>query len=150
MSAVGIPRLQPGKDVNKPQAQKRRIRLIADEHCRGAMVRADRVRVKQVLLNLLSNAIKYNPEKSSVQVSCYKHESAWHITVRDNGPGIPLDQQRKLFQPFSRLEATAQVEGTGIGLVLCKNLIERMGGQIGLISSPEHGSEFWFALPAHS
>ncbi len=133
----------------KPQAQKRGVALTVDFIEPTGAIHADRIRVKQVLLNLLSNAVKYNSEQGSVTVSAIRHDETWHVMVRESGPGISLEHQAELFLPFSRLKSTAQqVEGTGIGLALSKNLIERMSGQIGVISTPGSGSEFWFALPA--
>lgn len=133
----------------KPQSQMRGITLSFDRQNDGAQVHGDRIRIKQVMLNLLSNAVKYNHEKGAVSVSISRRAAFWHVAVCDTGPGIALKDQAALFLPFSRLRNTAQqVEGTGIGLSLSKSLIERMNGQIGVISQPGQGSDFWFDLPA--
>jgi PAS domain S-box-containing protein len=133
----------------KPLAQKRAIALTFDGQHDAVRVRADRMRVKQVMLNLLSNAVKYNRDKGSVTVSIRRHDGHWLVAVRDTGSGIAAPDQAALFLPFSRLRNTAQqVEGTGIGLSLSKSLIERMDGKIGVISHLGQGSEFWFDLPA--
>ncbi|TAN51342.1 MAG: response regulator [Methylococcaceae bacterium] len=133
----------------KPQAQRRGIALVFDEPDEAGRVYADRMRVKQVLLNLVSNAIKYNREQGRVTIGYCRRDGICQLQVRDTGPGIAPQDQTALFQPFSRLRGTAQqVEGTGIGLALSKNLIERMGGRIGVFSQPGEGSEFWFSLPA--
>lgn len=111
---------------------------------------ADRIRFKQILLNLLSNAIKYNRENGSVVVSCSAVEpGVIRISVQDTGLGLAPEQVDKLFQPFERLgqEAGSQ-EGTGIGLVVTKRLIELMGGRIGLTSTVGVGSVFWVELNA--
>ncbi|MBI5937011.1 MAG: PAS domain S-box protein [Betaproteobacteria bacterium] len=112
-------------------------------------VSADPVRLKQVVLNLLSNAIKYNRPGGSVTFKVYpmgQDRICWSIA--DTGMGIPIEQQNQVFQPFSRLgmERTG-VEGTGIGLVISKRLIEAMHGQIGFESEPQVGSRFWLELP---
>lgn len=115
-------------------------------------VRADRTRLKQVLLNLLSNAIKYNRPQGMVGISCHRETRAgqpWvRLAVRDTGEGLTPEQQARLFVPFERLDAeTRRIEGTGIGLALSKRLIEMMGGAIGVDSQPGAGSEFWIRLP---
>jgi hypothetical protein len=113
-------------------------------------VLADRTRLKQVFINLLSNAIKYNTDHGSVEVSCV-HSSQNHIrvSIRDTGIGMSPLQQSQLFQAFNRLgQDVGSVEGTGIGLVVAKQLVELMDGNIGVESSVGKGSVFWFELPS--
>ncbi len=131
----------------EPLAAARKVRMLFPESS-GAVVLADRTRLKQVLLNLLSNAVKYNREAGAVVLACEQAgPNRLRLAVRDTGMGLRADQVDNLFQPFNRLgqEAGAQ-EGTGIGLVVTKRLVELMGGQIGVTSSPGVGSVFWIEL----
>jgi CheY-like chemotaxis protein len=102
-----------------------------------------------VLLNLLSNAIKYNSEKGRVTVDCEATgESALRINISDTGPGISPKDMKMLFISFERLEAgKTKVEGTGLGLAVCKQLVELMGGEVGVQSTVGSGSTFWVKLP---
>lgn len=115
-------------------------------------VRADLVRIKQVLLNLLSNGVKYNREKGKIKISSEPVSDDYiRIKVSDTGRGIPEHRLSELFQPFNRLDAGENgVEGTGIGLSITKKLVEMMNGTIGIESMPEVGTVFWFELPAAS
>jgi len=132
------------------QANERGIRVAWPEGGAPCFIWGDRTRVKQVLINLLSNAIKYNKAGGSVVVEC--GAGAPHrmrVSVRDTGEGLSPEKRAQLFQPFNRLgqEAGAK-EGTGIGLVVTKRLVELMGGTIGVESAVGEGSMFWFELDA--
>jgi signal transduction histidine kinase/ActR/RegA family two-component response regulator len=111
-------------------------------------VNADRTRLKQVLLNLLSNAVKYNREHGAVIVECSAgDEGRIRIAIQDTGAGLTPEQLRSLFQPFNRLGRDGTgIEGSGIGLVLTKRLVELMGGTMGVHSTPGAGSTFWIDL----
>jgi CheY-like chemotaxis protein len=127
----------------EPQAQKRGINVTFPEifYC----VKGDRTRVKQVLINLLSNAIKYNKVNGPVTVECTLTPfDSVRISVCDTGAGLTSEQLMQLFQPFNRLGQKAKSqEGTGIGLVVCKRLIDLMKGKIGVESTVGKGSVFW-------
>jgi len=129
-------------------ADKRDIQL-GHSGIKGAAVRADRTRLKQVLLNLLSNAIKYNRDGGSVKMDLQR-EGADRLRIRitDTGLGIPAERQAELFQPFSRLGAEAtEIEGTGIGLTITRRIVEMMGGTVDVESEVGVGSTFWIELP---
>ncbi|MDN4036757.1 ATP-binding protein [Massilia sp. YIM B02443] len=131
----------------EPIAATRRVRVLFPD-VDGAVVMADRTRLKQVMLNLLSNAVKYNREDGVVVVGCEQpRPDRLRLSVQDTGHGLSQEQLAGLFQPFNRLgqEGGAQ-EGTGIGLVVTKRLVELMGGEIGVTSSPGVGSVFWIEL----
>lgn len=132
----------------EPQAHEGHIQLIFPPPDMHVYVKADRTRLKQVLLNLLSNAVKYNREGGMVEVSC-NATTPGHIrvSIRDTGSGLPPEKLTQLFQQFNRLgQEAGSVEGTGIGLVVTKELVELMGGKIGVESTAGVGSVFWFEL----
>ena len=146
------------QDMIEPQAQKRGISVTFPQFDIPYFVEADRTRMKQVFINLLSNAIKYNKVGGSVVVDrLTSSPGRIRICVKDSGEGLSADKMTQLFQPFNRLgqEASGE-EGTGIGLVTTKRLIELMGGSIGAESTVGTGSVFWIELnlstarqPAH-
>ena len=110
-------------------------------------VQADKTRLKQVLINLLTNAIKYNRKDGLVSVDCIHKKGSIKINVRDTGVGLTKDQLSHLFEPFNRLGQEAHAtEGTGIGLIVSKKLIELMQGHIGAKSTINEGSVFWISL----
>ncbi len=111
---------------------------------------ADEIRFKQVVLNLLSNAIKYNHEKGKIRINAAPSGLAMiRISVEDSGIGIESSALERIFQPFERLvSAYSGIEGSGIGLALCKKLVNGMHGELGVESEPGKGSTFWFELPA--
>jgi CheY-like chemotaxis protein len=132
----------------EPQAQQHGIKLIFAPMGKPCFVQADRTRVKQVLINLLSNAIKYNIKQGTVEVDCnLSIPGRIRVSIRDTGMGLNAEQLAQLFQPFNRIGREAgNEEGTGIGLVVAKRLVELMGGIIGVESTVGLGSVFWFEL----
>ena len=137
--------------LTAPLAAERDIHIHSDFGSDGPVyITADSQRLKQVLINLLTNAIKYNVEGSDVWLACQPRPDGWtRISVHDNGPGIPPEDQARIFQPFERLGAEqSEVQGTGLGLTLAKQLVELMGGQIGLQSKEGEGVTFWLDLPS--
>jgi len=131
-----------------PLLKEKRIKLT--NRCeQTATVMADPVRLKQVLLNLLSNAVKYNRPEGRIMIACQPlPQNRIRISVTDTGPGIDAAQMHNLFRPFERLGAEfTGITGTGIGLAIAKELVELMGGTIGVDSTHGEGSTFWIDLP---
>jgi signal transduction histidine kinase/ActR/RegA family two-component response regulator len=148
--AISIPEaMREIQAMIEPQASRRGISLRFPRLEQPYFVTADRTRVKQILINLLSNAIKYNRLEGAVQVDCVATENRrLRISVTDTGEGLAPDQLAQLFQPFNRLGQEARDgEGTGIGLVVCKRLVELMGGVIEAQSTVGQGSVFSIELP---
>jgi len=131
-----------------PQAQQRGIDINFAKVDPTWFAHADHTRVKQALINLLSNAIKYNREHGTVEVTCTAiSPERVRISIKDSGAGLPPEKLAQLFQPFNRLgQETGAEEGTGIGLVVTRQLVELMGGSIGVESTVGEGSEFWIEL----
>ncbi len=136
--------------MTEPMARHHGIALHSRiDPCSKALVRADRTRLLQTLLNLVSNAIKYNREQGSVELACaHQPENKLRFSVTDTGLGISPEKQRELFLPFSRLgKEFSNIEGTGIGLSLSKQIIEIMEGELGFSSELGKGTTFWIDLP---
>jgi PAS domain S-box-containing protein len=132
----------------EPQAKQRGISMTFPQLDIPYYVHADRTRVKQVLINLLSNAIKYNREQGTVEVKCTTTSpERIRISFKDTGAGLPPEKLTQLFQPFNRLGQESRAgEGTGIGLVMSKRVVELMEGAIGVESTVGVGSVFWIEL----
>ena len=109
-------------------------------------VSCDATRIEQVIYNLLENAAKYSPEGSEVKVFSRREKDGLLIGVSDHGIGITPENQKKLFEPFTRLKGSGN-SGIGLGLVVCKHLVEAHGGHIWVESKPGEGSTFFFSIP---
>jgi len=131
-----------------PLALKKEVDLHFAPVAALCFVNADSTRLKQVMINLLSNAIKYNRKGGQVHVTCRERASGWlRISVQDTGNGLSPHKVAQLFQPFNRLgKEGGDEEGTGIGLVVSRRLVEQMGGEMGVISTEGVGSVFWIEL----
>ncbi len=111
-------------------------------------VNADAMRFKQVLMNLAGNAIKFTPESGRIELGARQVDEQVRVEVRDNGPGIPPDQQQRIFEAFVRLTQTGSAtEGTGLGLAITSRLVELHGSKLGIESRPGEGTCFYFSLP---
>jgi PAS domain S-box-containing protein len=135
-------------ELLRPLADARGISMsLPVEGPHGWHVRADRQRLKQILLNLVGNAVKYNRNDGAVRITAGQVADRVRIRVSDTGPGIPAGKLGLLFQPFERLGAErSPVEGTGLGLASAKGLVEAMNGAIGA-EAPGEGATFWIELP---
>jgi len=111
-------------------------------------VHADAMRFKQILMNLVGNALKFTPENGRIELVARQVDDQVRIEVRDNGPGIPPDQQQRIFEAFVRLTQTGSAtEGTGLGLAITSRLVELHGSKLGIESRPGEGTCFYFSLP---
>jgi len=131
----------------RPLADKKS--QIFSVHCAPALtVRADAMRLKQVLMNLVGNAIKFTPEGGRISLQARPENGAVRIEVRDSGPGILLEEQKRIFEAFVRLQKPGKSsEGTGLGLAITQRLVDLHGGHLGLESEAGEGSCFYFQLP---
>lgn len=133
---------------HEPNAERKHIGLEIRNI--GGVVRADTKRFHQVVGNLVSNAIKYSPSDTTVRLWTECDDSSVSIYIADEGPGIPAEEQGKLFTQFGKLSPrpTGDESSTGLGLWIVKQLVNVQGGDVGLISPPEGGSTFWVRMPA--
>lgn len=144
------PLLRGCAELIQPEVQQRRLQLQVQAEANPPLfVMADPRRLRQVLLNLLSNAIKYNSPQGLIRLGYEVRSGGVRLWVDDSGSGLDAEQQSQLFQPFQRLgRENSSIPGTGIGLVLCRELAELMGGEMGVTSEAGMGSRFWIELPS--
>jgi signal transduction histidine kinase len=134
-------------DLLRPLAE-RNSQMLLQTGPRDLCVRADATRLKQVLQHLVANAIKFSPEKTKIEVTAAEMGNLARIEVRDSGPGIPTEEQARIFGAFYRMQVPDQSQtGTGLGLAISKRLVEMQGGQLDVQSNPGSGSCFYFTLP---
>src|SRR5262249_400306 len=127
----------------------RRKNICLEVESWDGTVWADPSRFHQVLGNLVSNAVKYSPPNTTVSVRTEQRDDSVVIYVADQGPGIPADEQNKLFTQFGKLSPrpTGGESSTGLGLWIVKHLVTIQNGEVGVISPPEGGSTFWVRMP---
>ena len=130
------------------RARRRGISLQMNVDNRLGQIQADERKVRQVVLNLLSNAIKFTPEVGRIEVGAVSKDGFVEISVSDTGVGIALEDQEVVFEEFRQVgTADKKVEGTGLGLTLCRKFVELHGGRIWVKSEVAAGSTFTFTIP---
>lgn len=137
-------------ELVQPEVQQKHLQLqVMEAAVPPLFVQGDPRRVRQILLNLLSNAIKYNSPRGMIRMGYEVRADGVRLWVDDTGPGLSSEQQAQLFQPFQRIgRESSNIPGTGIGLVLCRELATLMNGEIGVRSEPGVGSRFWLDIPS--
>jgi signal transduction histidine kinase len=143
------PFLEEALELNDPYAESYNVSLELEEPLPDVEVHADEQRLMQVMSNLLSNAVKYSPAGEKVTISTQTGEGMVRIAVTDRGTGVPEEFRDRIFQKFSQAGTsnTRKTKGTGLGLVISKSIVEKMGGTIGYDSTEGQGATFYFDLP---
>ena len=134
--------------VEAAELAQQEVSVVASVRGRLPAIRGDRARLRQVLGNLIENAVKYSPEGGEVRVSAAAGNGAVQIDVRDSGPGIPRDQQARIFEKFGRVDVPGAAKpGTGLGLFIARSIAEAHGGSLDVVSGLEPGAIFTLTLP---
>jgi PAS domain S-box-containing protein len=146
------PLVEQALEANRAYGLERGVTLTSRYEVGEAQVRVDSQRLAQVLTNLLSNAVKFSPEDAVVETSVAMAGKSVRVTVTDHGPGIPAAFRARIFEKFAQADSsdTRQKGGTGLGLAITRELVERMGGQVGFESVEGAGASFFFDLPVWS
>jgi len=141
--------LQQAIDDGWAEASKRQVRVMLASAPEKAPCIADRSLLMRALINVLGNALKYSPQGADLECSVREEDRHWHIALRDHGPGIPVELQSQLFQPFHRLhhKAHPEVHGVGLGLLLVRTVVQRHGGKVEVDSAEGEGCTVTLVLP---
>jgi signal transduction histidine kinase len=142
--------LEQSLNMLRPQAEYKNVRLVADET--DLYLSIDEEKITRVLVNLIGNALKFTPDNSVVSVVVKDHGADVEVGIKDQGPGIPEDYKAKLFDRFQQIDLPSHKlgAGTGLGLVICKDIVRLHGGIIGVTSDEGQGTTFWFRLPKNN
>jgi NtrC-family two-component system sensor histidine kinase KinB len=130
------------------QTSERRVHLTVEVPQNLPDVKADANKITWVLTNLVTNALRYTKRGGSIRLLAAHHGPYVHVSVIDNGPGIPLEDQSKIFDKFVQIRSDKVLGGSGLGLAICKEIIRAHGGTIWVDSIPGEGSTFTFTLRA--
>jgi len=135
--------------IERVKRQTTQHRFVVDIPTELATVKADRLRLERILYNLLENAVKYSPQGGDIRVSARPGDEGMVVAVTDSGVGLSPADKDRIFGPFQRIEDTRPSEagGVGLGLMVCRRLVEVHGGRIWVESEPGHGATFYFTLP---
>jgi two-component system, OmpR family, phosphate regulon sensor histidine kinase PhoR len=121
--------------------------IVIKNRCSRKSFKADGARIGQVLINYLENALKFSPAGAKVSVSAIERDGFIRVSVSDEGPGIDMEMGKRIFERYFQAESAERQMGYGLGLAICKLIVESHRGALGVESQPGHGSTFWFDIP---